>query len=73
MLRNSGANKVFFGTACPPVLFPGVYGIDMPTYDELIAHGRTEDQVAEKLGADWICFQTEDGLNRAIKSLEGKN
>ena len=52
MARDAGANKVYFASAAPPVRYPNVYGIDMPSGDELIAHGRSEEQVCEAIGAD---------------------
>ncbi|MEH6823147.1 MAG: amidophosphoribosyltransferase [Motiliproteus sp.] len=57
MARDMGANKVYFASAAPAVRFPNVYGIDMPSVSELIAHGRTDDEVGELIGADWIVYQ----------------
>src|SRR5262249_9309557 len=57
MARESGAKKVFFASAAPPVRFPNVYGIDMPTRSELIATGRTEDEIAKLIGADAVIYQ----------------
>lgn len=57
MAREAGARKVYVASAAPEVRFPNVYGIDMPTRDELIANGRSADEVAERLGADWIVYQ----------------
>jgi amidophosphoribosyltransferase len=57
MARECGARKVFFASAAPPVRFPNVYGIDMPTRSELIATGRDEAQVAEAIGADQVIYQ----------------
>jgi amidophosphoribosyltransferase len=57
MARDAGANKVYFASAAPPVRFPNVYGIDMPSASELIAHGRTEQEVGELIGADRLIFQ----------------
>ncbi|MBV1909266.1 MAG: amidophosphoribosyltransferase [Kangiellaceae bacterium] len=57
MARDAGANKVYFASAAPAVRFPNVYGIDMPSATELIAHGRTEDEVGELIGADKLIFQ----------------
>src|SRR5690606_37516048 len=57
MARESGAKKVFFASAAPPVRFPNVYGIDMPTRSELIAHGRSDDEIRLALGADALVYQ----------------
>jgi amidophosphoribosyltransferase len=62
MARDAGANNVYFASAAPPVKFPNVYGIDMPTAAELIAHGRTEDEVCEEIGADWLVYQDLEDL-----------
>lgn len=71
MARTAGANSVTFASAAPPVLFPHVYGINMPTRGELIAHGRTIEQIASELAADHLVYQTVDGMNRAI--LDGQS
>ena len=60
MARDAGARNVYFASAAPPVRFPNVYGIDMPSASELIAHGRTVEQVCEKIGADWLVYQDLD-------------
>jgi len=57
MAREAGARKVYFASASPPVCYPNVYGIDMPAASELIAHNRTNEQVQELIGADWLIFQ----------------
>jgi amidophosphoribosyltransferase len=57
MARDSGANKVFFASASPPVRYPNVYGIDMPTSKELIANGRTDEEIAREIGADLLIYQ----------------
>ena len=62
MAREAGANKVYFASAAPPVRYPNVYGIDMPSATELIAHGRTEEEVGELIGADWMVYQDLDDL-----------
>ncbi|MCL4799791.1 MAG: amidophosphoribosyltransferase [Burkholderiales bacterium] len=67
MARESGARKVFFASAAPPVRFPNVYGIDMPTRSELIATGRTEDEIAAEIGADAVIYQDLDALKRAVR------
>jgi len=68
MAREAGANKVYFASAAPPVRYPNVYGIDMPTSSELIAHGRTEEQICREIGADWLLFQDMDDLVDAVKA-----
>jgi amidophosphoribosyltransferase len=67
MARESGARKVFFASAAPPVRFPNVYGIDMPTRAELIAAHRTEEEVAREIGADALIYQDLDALKDAVR------
>lgn len=67
MAREAGARKVYFASAAPPVRYPNVYGIDMPAAAELIAHGRTEDEVEKLIGADWLIYQTLDDLIGAVR------
>ncbi|GGI54492.1 amidophosphoribosyltransferase [Oxalicibacterium solurbis] len=69
MARDAGAKKVLFASAAPPVKFPNVYGIDMPTRDELIAHGRTEEEVCREITADALIYQDLDALKRAISDV----
>jgi len=69
MARESGAKKVIFASAAPPVLYPNVYGIDMPTRDELIAHGRTVEEVCKEITADALVYQDLDDLKRAISDV----
>src|SRR3954453_11443186 len=69
MAREAGARKVFFASAAPPVLFPNVYGIDMPTRDELIAYGRTVDEVCKEITADHLVYQDLDALKRSISDV----
>jgi len=57
MARESGARRVFFASAAPPVRYPNVYGIDMPTREELIATGRTDDEIASEISADQLIYQ----------------
>ena len=66
MARDAGARKVYFASAAPAVRHPNVYGIDMPSSNELIAHGRTEEQVGEEIGADWLLYQDMDDLVDAV-------
>lgn len=69
MAREAGAAKVYFASAAPAVIYPNVYGIDMPTSKELIAHGCTQEQVCQEIGADWLIYQRLDDLVAA--SAEG--
>jgi amidophosphoribosyltransferase len=69
MARDAGAKKVYFASAAPAVKYPNVYGIDMPTVKELIAHGRTHDEVCREIGADWLIYQDLEDLVAA--SMEG--
>ena len=62
MARVAGAAKVYFSSAAPPVRYPNVYGIDMPSAKELIAHNRSEEEVAALIGADWLVYQDLDDL-----------
>ena len=68
MAKDAGANKVFFTSAAPPVRFPHVYGINMPNRDELIAHDRTINEIAEKLEIDNLVYQSIDNLRKSIIS-----
>ncbi len=68
MARDAGARKVFFASASPPVRYPYVYGIDMPQASELIAHGRSEQEVQKLLGADWLIYQDLEDLVAAVRS-----
>jgi amidophosphoribosyltransferase len=67
MAREAGASKVYFASAAPPVRYPNVYGIDMPSSSELIAHERTEEEICQEIGADWLLFQDLDDLVEAVK------
>ena len=66
MAREAGANKVYFASAAPPVRYQNVYGIDMPSSDELIASGRSEDEVGAAIGADGLVFQDMQDLIKAV-------
>jgi amidophosphoribosyltransferase len=72
MARESGARKVFFASAAPPVRFPNVYGIDMPTREELIATGRTESEIAHEIGCDELIYQDLDALKADVSSVNPK-
>ncbi len=69
MAREAGARKVYLASAAPPVRYPNVYGIDMPTPDELVAHGRTVEQIRALIGCDALIYQEVDGMKKAIGAL----
>ena len=69
MARAAGAVKVYFASASPPVRFPNVYGIDMPTRAELIATGRTDAQIADEIGADALVYQDLEAMKNSITAL----
>lgn len=70
--REAGARKVYFASAAPPVRFPNVYGIDMPAASELVASGRTVDEVAKTIGADWLIYQDLSDLEQACRHDNAK-
>ena len=70
MARNAGARKVYFASAAPPVRYPNIYGIDMPVASELIAHGRSEAEIAVEIGADKLIYQD---LTDLIDSVQEGN
>ncbi|MDM7323293.1 MAG: phosphoribosyltransferase family protein, partial [Gammaproteobacteria bacterium] len=67
MAREAGARKVYMASAAPPVRYPYVYGIDMPAAEELIAHGRSEEEVGQAIGADRLIYQDLDDLIDAVR------
>jgi amidophosphoribosyltransferase len=67
LAREAGARKVYFASAAPPVKFPNVYGIDMPAASELVASRRSDAEVAELIGADWLIYQDLDDLVKAVR------
>jgi amidophosphoribosyltransferase len=69
MAREAGARRVIFASAAPPVRFPNVYGIDMPTRAELIAHGRSTEEVCREITADALVYQELDALERSISEV----
>lgn len=77
MAREAGAKKVYFASAAPPVCYPNVYGIDMPSVHELLAHNRTTKEIADIIGADWLIYQELEDLiacarkgNKSIKHFD---
>ena len=69
MARESGARQVYFASAAPPVRFPNVYGIDMPTRDELIANGLSHEEIAREIGCDELVYQDLDALIADVSSV----
>ncbi len=69
MAREAGARKVYLASAAPPVRYPNVYGIDMPTRDELVANGRSVEEVRQIIGADALIYQDVDAMKRAVGEL----
>ncbi|MGY8793254.1 MAG: amidophosphoribosyltransferase, partial [Gammaproteobacteria bacterium] len=77
MAKEAGAKKVYFSSAAPPVKFQNLYGIDMAATSELIASNKTEEEVAQAIGADWLIYQDLEDLiasaqegNPSIKQFE---
>lgn len=66
MARDAGAKKVYLASAAPPVRYPNIYGIDMPSVDELIAHNRSEQDIEQILGCDWLIYQDLADLELAV-------
>lgn len=62
MVRKSGASKVYLASASPPVRYPNVYGVDMPSRQEFVAHGLTEEEICRTLGADGLIYQSVEDL-----------
>ncbi len=69
MARDAGATKVYLASAAPPVRHPNVYGIDMPTRDELVAHGRTVEQIQALIGCDALIYQDLEAMKQAIRQV----
>ena len=66
MARDAGAKKVYLASAAPPVRYPNIYGIDMPSPDELVAHARSEKEIEQLLGCDWLIYQDLSDLEAAV-------
>jgi amidophosphoribosyltransferase len=69
MARDAGANKVYMASAAPPVIYPNVYGIDMPTKDELVAYGRTHEEIRQIIGCDALIYQDVGAMKKAVGAL----
>ena len=67
MARDAGARKVYLASAAPPVRYPNVYGIDMPTPEELVAHNRTTDEVRDLIGCDALIYQDVEAMKQAVR------
>src|SRR3990167_7581004 len=72
MAREAGARKVYLASAAPPVRFPNIYGIDMPAASELVAHGRSEQEIQELLGCDWLIYQDLADPEEAVSGPKHK-
>jgi len=72
LAREAGAAKVYFASAAPPVRFPNVYGIDMPAANELVASGRSVEEVRRLIGADWLVYQDLDDLIAACRHEDSR-
>ncbi|MEJ6003481.1 amidophosphoribosyltransferase [Paucibacter soli] len=70
MAREAGARKVYLASAAPPVRYPNVYGIDMPTKEELVAHNRTIEEIRQFIGADALIYQDVDAMKRVVAALK---
>ncbi len=70
MARDAGANRVYFASAAPAVRYPNVYGIDMPSATELVAHGRTEEEIRVVIGSDRLIYQDLDDLIDAVRKID---
>ncbi len=69
MAREAGARKVYLASAAPPVRYPNIYGIDMPTAEELVAHNRTVEQIRAIIGADVLIYQDLEAMKRVIREI----
>ena len=67
MAREAGARKVYMASAAPPVRYPNVYGIDMPAASELVAAGRSDEEVERIIGADWLVYQDLRDLVESVR------
>jgi len=72
MAREAGAKNVYFASAAPPVSYPNVYGIDMPSAKELVAHNRSMREINEQIGSDWLIYQDLDDLVSAVNKWSDK-
>ena len=73
MARDAGARKVFFCSAAPPIRYPNIYGIDIPTQKELIAYERNDEEIADQIGCDWVVYQALNDLEDCIRECAPAN
>tara|TARA_B100000686_G_C16772408_1_gene966087 strand:- start:1706 stop:2653 length:948 start_codon:yes stop_codon:yes gene_type:complete len=71
MARDAGASRVLFASSSPPIIHPNVYGIDMPAREEYVAYGKTNDEICEAIGADWLIYQDLGDLVDACTGESG--
>ncbi|MDO4593084.1 MAG: amidophosphoribosyltransferase, partial [Comamonadaceae bacterium] len=69
MARDAGANKVYLASAAPPVRYPNVYGIDMPTKSELVANGRTVEEIRQVIGCDALIYQDVEAMKQTVGKI----
>jgi amidophosphoribosyltransferase len=72
MARDAGARKVYFSSAAPPIRYPNIYGIDIPTREELVAYQRNEEEIAKEIGCDWVVYQDLTDLEDSIREAAPK-
>lgn len=72
MAREAGAEKVYLASAAPPVRYPNVYGIDMPAAHEFVAHGNTEQEIADYIGVDWLIYQDIEDLKECALGINAQ-
>jgi amidophosphoribosyltransferase len=72
MVRDAGAAEIHFRVSSPPVRHPCHYGIDMPTYDELVASGRTIEEVRDFVGVDSLAYLSVEGMNRVVRRFPSR-
>ena len=71
MARDAGASRVLFASSSPPIVHPNVYGIDMPAKEEYVAYGKTNDEIRQAIGADWLIYQDLGDLVDACTGMSG--
>ena len=71
MARDAGASRVMFASSSPPIVHPNVYGIDMPAKEEYVAYGKTNDEIRQAIGADWLIYQDLGDLVDACTGMSG--